>query len=165
MCRILFVLLCSIPKWPKDICHKVTLIALHLNWISDISQYFSYFLSLYLLNKETQHDTYLNPCSEFTLNFLDSIYSQMTPFCEQSFLLELEPLSSNYALFSNHDCGYADLSKPLWLCMSKRVGVFSHLFLYRFLLKYYIKIHKTLVIWLDTFPLNLLESYRRTRET
>ena len=39
--------------------------------------YFSYFLSLYLLDKETQHDTYLNPCSGFTLNFLDSIYSQM----------------------------------------------------------------------------------------
>jgi len=36
-------------------------------------------------------------CSEFTLNFLDSIYSQMTPFREQSFLLELKPLSSNYA--------------------------------------------------------------------
>ena len=53
-----------------------------LLWISDISQYFSYFLSLYLLNKETQHDTYLNPYSEFTLNFLDSIYSQMTPIQE-----------------------------------------------------------------------------------
>jgi hypothetical protein len=51
--------------------------------------YFSYFLSPYLLDKETQHDTYLNPCSEFTLNFLDSIYSQMTPFHERSFLLEL----------------------------------------------------------------------------
>jgi hypothetical protein len=46
------------------------------------SQYFSYFPSLYLLDKETQHDTYLNPCSEFILNFLDSIYSQMTPFRE-----------------------------------------------------------------------------------
>jgi len=90
-------------------------------------RYFSYFLSLYLLDKKTQHDTYLNPCSEFTLNFLDSIYSQMTPFRKQSFLLELEPLSSEYALFSNHDRGYADLSKRLWLCMSKRVGVFSHL--------------------------------------
>src|SRR5882762_2081915 len=73
--------------------------------------YFSYFLSLYLLDKETQCDTYLNPCSEFTLNFLDSIYSQMTPFRKQSFLLELEPLSSDYALFSNHNHGYADLSK------------------------------------------------------
>jgi hypothetical protein len=109
-----------------------------LLWILDISRYFSYFLSLYLLDKETQRDTYLNPCSEFILNFLDSIYSQMTPFHERSFLLELEPLSSDYALFSNHDRGYADLSK--------RVGVFSHLFLYRFLLKYYIKIHKTLEI-------------------
>jgi hypothetical protein len=106
------------------------------------SQYFSYFPSLYLLDKETQHDTYLNPCSEFILNFLDSIYSQMTPFREQSFLLELEPLSSNYALFSNHNHGYADLSKHLWLCMSKRAGVFSHLFLYCFLLKYYIKYTK-----------------------
>src|ERR1700692_1924331 len=127
--------------------------------MSDISQYFSYFLSLYLLDKETQHDTYLNPCSEFTLNFLDSIYSQMTPFRERSFLLELEPFSSDYALFSNHDRGYSDLSKRLWLCMSKRAGVFSHLFLYRFLLKYYIKIHKTLEIQLDTFLLNLLGSY------
>ena len=101
-------------------------------------RYFSYFLSLHLLDKETQHDTYLNPCSEFTLNFLDSIYSQMTPFHEQSFLLELEPLSSDYALFSTHDRGYADLSK--------RMGDLSHLFLYCFLLKYYIKIHKTLEI-------------------
>ena len=101
-------------------------------------RYFSYFLSLYLLDKETQRNTYLNPCSEFTLNSLDSIYSQMTPFHKRSFLLELEPLSSDYALFSNHDRGYADLSK--------RTGVFSHLFLYRFLLKYYIKIHKTLEI-------------------
>ena len=92
-----------------------------LLWILDISRYFSYFLSLYLLDKETQHDTYLNPCSEFILNFLDSIYSQITPFHGRSFLLELDPLSSDYALFSNHDCGYADLSKHLWLCMSKRV--------------------------------------------
>jgi len=101
-------------------------------------RYFSYFLSLYLLDKETQRNTYLNPCSGFTLNFLDSIDSQMTPFHKQPFLLELEPLSSDYALFSNHDHGYADLLK--------HVGVFSHLFLYCFLLKYYIKIHKTLEI-------------------
>src|SRR5882762_4617736 len=118
-------------------------------FVMDIG-YFSIFLniffSLYLLDKETQHDTYLNPCSEFILIFLDSIYSQMTPFCERSFLLELEPLSPDYALFSNHDHGYADLSKCLWLCMSKRVGVFNHLFLYHFLLKYYIKMHKTLEI-------------------
>src|SRR6202790_1293783 len=104
------------------------------------------FFSLYLLDKETQRDTYLNPCSEFILIFLDSIYSQMTPFRKRSFLLELEPLSSDYALFSNHDRGYADLSKRLWLCMSKRARVFNHLCLYRFLLKYYIKIHKTLEI-------------------
>jgi len=53
-------------------------------WVVDVMdiEYFSYFLSLYLLDKETQRDTYLNPCSEFTLNFLDSIYSQMTPFRE-----------------------------------------------------------------------------------
>src|ERR1700692_3877407 len=59
--------------------------------------YFSIFLniffSLYLLDKETQCNTYLNPCSEFILNFLDIIYSQMTPFRKQSFLLKLEPLS------------------------------------------------------------------------
>src|SRR5882762_2198127 len=54
---------------------------LNLLPVMDIG-YFSYFLSLYLPDKETQHDTYLNPCSEFTLNFLDSIYSQMTPFRE-----------------------------------------------------------------------------------
>ena len=66
-----------------------------LLWISDISRYF---LSHYLLDKETQCDTYLNPCSEFILNFLDSIYSQMTPFRKRSFLLELEPLSSDYAI-------------------------------------------------------------------
>src|SRR5882762_2808527 len=102
------------------------------------------FFSLYLLDKKTQCDTYLNPCSEFILIFLDSIYSQMTPFCKRSFLLELEPLSSDYALFSNHDRGYADLSKCLWLCMSRHAGVFNHLFLYCFLLKYFYKIHKTL---------------------
>ena len=73
--------------------------------------YFSYFLSLYLLDKETQCDTYLNPCFKFILNFLDNICSQMTPFHEQSFLLELEPLSSEYALFSNHDRGYADFKR------------------------------------------------------
>jgi len=54
--------------------------------------YFSYFLSLYLPDKETQRNTYLNPCSEFILNFLDIIYSQMTPIRKQSFLLKLEPL-------------------------------------------------------------------------
>src|SRR5882762_6787026 len=54
--------------------------------------YFSYFLFLYLLDKETQRDTYLKPCSEFILNFLDIIYSQMTPIHKQSFLLKLEPL-------------------------------------------------------------------------
>src|SRR5882762_2192167 len=102
------------------------------------------FFSLDLLDEETQHDTYLNPCSEFILIFLDSIYSQMTPFHKRSFLLELKPLSSNYALFSNHNHGYADLSKHLWLCMSRCVGVFNHLFLYHFLLKYFYKIHKTL---------------------
>jgi len=51
------------------------------------------FFSLYLLSKETQRNAYLNPYSEFILIFLDIIYSQMTPFHEQSFLLELEPLS------------------------------------------------------------------------
>ena len=60
--------------------------------------YFSYFLSLYLLDKETQRDTYLNPCSEFILNFLDIIYSQMTPFHKQSFLLRFEPLSFRLCL-------------------------------------------------------------------
>ena len=66
-----------------------------LLWISNISYIF---FSLYLLDKETQHDTYLNPCSEFILIFLDSIYSQMTPFREQSFLLKLEPLSFQLCL-------------------------------------------------------------------
>ena len=45
------------------------------------------------LDKETQHDPYLNPCSKFILIFLDIIYSQMTPFHERSFLLKLKPLS------------------------------------------------------------------------
>ena len=65
--------------------------------IMDIG-YFSYFLSHYLLDKETQRDTYLNPCSEFILNFLDIIYSQMTPFRKQLFLLRLEPLSFRLCL-------------------------------------------------------------------
>jgi len=58
-------------------------------WISDISHIFFPFICQ---DKETQHNTYLNPCSEFILNFLDIIYSQMTPIRKQSFLLKLEPL-------------------------------------------------------------------------
>ena len=105
-------------------------------WISDISHIF---FSLYLLDKEIQRDTYLNPCSEFILNFLDIIYSQRLHFANDRSYLNSNLCLSNYALFSNHDHGYADLSKRLWLCMSKRAGVFNHLFLYRFLLKYYYK--------------------------
>jgi hypothetical protein len=55
-----------------------------------------YFLDFFLpclLRRESQRDTYLNPYSEFILILLDIIYSQMTPFRKQSFLLELEPLS------------------------------------------------------------------------
>jgi hypothetical protein len=59
----------------------------------------------------------------------------ITPFCEWSYLLLLEPLLfPDYMLFSNHDHGYANLSKCLWLCLSKCAGVlniylfiFSHL--------------------------------------
>ena len=104
-------------------------------------RYFSYFyfLSLYLLNKEIQHDTYLNPCSEFILNFLDLFTLKSLHFTNNCSYLNSNLCLSDYALFSNHDCGYADLSKCLWLCMSKRVGVFNHLFLYRFLLKYIYK--------------------------
>jgi hypothetical protein len=58
-------------------------------WISDISHIFFPFICQ---DKETQRNTYLNPCSEFILNFLDIIYSQMTPIRKQSFLLKLEPL-------------------------------------------------------------------------
>src|SRR5882762_4081762 len=71
-----------LPKLTTATSHQLHLLSLT---VMDIG-YFSYFLFLYLLDKETQHDTYLNPCSEFTLNFLDSIYSQMTPFRERSFL-------------------------------------------------------------------------------
>ena len=42
--------------------------------------------------------------------------------------LNLSLCLPDYALFSNHDCGYANLSK--------HTGVFNHLFLYQFLLKY-----------------------------
>ena len=49
----------------------------------------------------------------------------ITPFREQSCLLQLELLVfPDYAIFSNHDCGYANLSK----C----AGVFKHLSLYHF---------------------------------
>jgi hypothetical protein len=104
-------------------------------------RYFSYFyfLSLYLLNKEIQHDTYLNPCSEFILNFLDLFTLKSLHFANDRSYLNSNLCLSDYALFSNHDRGYADLSKRLWLCMSKRAGVFNHLFLYRFLLKYIYK--------------------------
>src|SRR5882762_8993275 len=104
-------------------------------------RYFSYFyfLSLYLLDKEIQRDTYLNPCSKFILNFLDLFTLKSLHFANDCSYLNLNLCLSDYALFSNHDRGYADLSKCLWLCMSKHVGVFNHLFLYRFLLKYIYK--------------------------
>jgi len=101
-----------------------------LLWISDISQIF-YFLFSLITDKEIQHNTYLNPCSEFILNFLDIIYSQRLHFANNCSYLNLNLCLSNYALFSNHDRGYADLSK--------RTGIFNHLFLYRFLLKYFYK--------------------------
>src|SRR6267378_4481937 len=83
------------PSWPA-LGPRLTgqsCVVLICSWLAvmDIG-YFSYFLSLYLLDKETQRNTYLNPCSEFILNFLDIIYSQMTPIRKQSFLLKLEPL-------------------------------------------------------------------------
>src|SRR5882762_5929596 len=95
-------------------------------------RYFSYFyfLSLYLLDKEIQHDTYLNPCSEFILNFLDLFTLKSLHFVNDCSYLNSNLCLSDYALFSNHDRGYADMSKCLWLCMSKRVGVFNHLFPY-----------------------------------
>src|SRR5882762_8735246 len=104
-------------------------------------RYFSYFyfLSLYLLDKEIQRDTYLNPCSKFILNFLDLFTLKSLHFVNDHSYLNSNLCLSDYALFSNHDRGYADLSKRLWLCMSKRVGVFNHLFLYHFLLKYIYK--------------------------
>jgi hypothetical protein len=96
-------------------------------------RYFSYFyfLSLYLLDKEIQCDTYLNPCSEFILNFLDLFTFKSLHFANDHSYLNSNLCLSDYALFSNHDRGYADLSK--W------AGVFNHLFLYRFLLKYIYK--------------------------
>jgi len=100
---------------------------------------FSYFLFSLITDKENQRDTYLNPCSKFILNFRDIIYSQRLHFVNDRSYLNSNLCLSNYALFSNHDRGYADLSKRLWLCVSKHVGIFNHLFLYRFLLKYYYK--------------------------
>jgi hypothetical protein len=84
-------------------------------------RYFSYFyfLSLYLLNKEIQRDTYLNPCSKFILNFLDLFTLKSLHFVNDRSYLNSNLCLSDYALFSNHNCGYADLSKRLWLCMSK----------------------------------------------
>src|ERR1700676_1516646 len=101
--------------------------------------YFSYFLSIYLLDKETQRNTYLNPCSEFILNFLDIIYSQMTPFHKQSFLLKTRTFAFPTMPYSVITIVAMLTSKRLWLCMTKHAGVFNHLFLYRFLLKYYYK--------------------------
>jgi len=108
--------------------------------------YFSYFLSLICQIRKLSAITYLNPCSEFILNFLDIIYSQMTPIRKQSFLLKLEPLlepclpTMPYSVITI----VAMLtSKRLWLCMTKRAGVFNHLFLYRFLLKYCYKYIKS----------------------
>jgi len=107
-----------------------------LLWILDICQYILYFLFPLFTSRKTQRDTYQNSYSdhfEFPQYYLLSNNSI-------SHLLQLEPLVfPDYALFSNHDHGYADLSKRLWLCVSKHVGIFNHLFLYRFLLKYYYK--------------------------
>jgi len=83
-----------VEKWkiPVHLSNKINnaIQGWALLWISDISHIF---FSLYFLDKETQRNTYLNPCSEFILIFLDIIYSQMTPFHERSFLLKLKPLS------------------------------------------------------------------------
>jgi hypothetical protein len=89
-----------------------------LLWISDVCQYIFYFLLFPFTSRKTQHNTYQNSYSEFILNFLDIIYSQITPFFKQLYLLQLEPLVfPDYALFSNHNHGYASLSKRLWLCV------------------------------------------------
>ena len=50
-------------------------IAYMLLWISDICQYFLYFIFPLFTSRKTQHDTYQNFYSEFILNFLDIIYS------------------------------------------------------------------------------------------
>jgi len=71
-----------------------TKLSLKLLWIS---RYFSYFLSLYLLDKETQRNNYLNPCSEFYLDFLDINYSQNDSNSQNIVLYLNSNLCSNFA--------------------------------------------------------------------
>jgi hypothetical protein len=61
-------------------------------WISDICWYIFYFLFSLFTSRKTQHNTYQNSYSEFILNFLNIIYSQITPFRKQLYLLQLKPL-------------------------------------------------------------------------
>jgi hypothetical protein len=82
--------------------------------VSECYGYIFYFLFSLFTSRKTQHDTYQNSYSEFILNFLDIIYSQITQFRKRLYLLQLEPLVfPDYALFSNHDCGYGKLVKVL----------------------------------------------------
>jgi len=71
------------------------------------------FFPLFAKIRKLQRNTYLNPCSEFILNFLDIIYPQMTPICKHRSYLNSNLCSnlclSDYALFINHDRGYAEL--------------------------------------------------------
>ena len=97
-----------------------------LLWILDICQYILYFIFPLFTSRKTQLNTYQNSYSdhfEFPQYYLLSNNSI-------SHLLQLEPLVfPDYALFSNHDHGYADLSK----CME----FFNHLFLYCFSFIYF----------------------------
>ena len=104
-------------------------------WISDICQYIFYFLFSLFTSRKTQCNTYQNSYSEFILNFLNIIYSKITPFHKWLYLLQLKPLvflTMPYSvimivamLTCQSACG----------CVSKHTGVFNHLFPYCFSLK------------------------------
>jgi len=68
-------------------------------YVMDIG-YFSYFLSLYLPDKETQRNTYLNPCSE--LSWIPRYY-----------LLSNDPIRNNRSYLTRTFAR----TLPFWLCL------------------------------------------------
>jgi hypothetical protein len=83
------IALCTLLHW---------IILGKLLWISDISQYIFWFLFFFIYKVENSTRYLSKFLQEFILIFLNVIYSQMTPFHEWSYLLELEPLSSQLCL-------------------------------------------------------------------
>jgi len=115
-------------------------------WIPNIYLHlFHLFTEVGILNTMFTKYSY-SDLSWLTCYYLLSI----TPFFKQSIWLHFQPrVFPDYTIFSN--CGYANLSKCLWLCI-KACSNFVISLLYWQTSRY-----------LDTFLLNLLKCYWRTR--